>query len=532
MYNGNMNNLSNSPYSEASILEAKGIPFAWVTLVNTKGTVTRTSGRMLVKKDGTSCGTIGGGAIEHKTVLKAIECLKEGKGGLFKIGSAIDNPKSSYLEVAIDIGEINNRLIIIGGGHVGQQTAKLASFLGFEVCIVDKREEFCKKEMFKMASSVILTDDIAKTLESLSLTKRDAILALNHSLVHKKDYEVALNSDAYYVGVMASHKHTINFLGNVDFTAEQNKKLHCPIGLDLGGQTPNQVALAVMSEVMINTHNKYATDRTRKYRPVIVRGGGDLATAVILKLHNSGYKVISLEIEKPTVIRRTVSFAQAMYDGSIEVEGVTATKCDKNDLNGILDVLDNNQVAIVSDSNGDLIKRLHPIVVVDGILAKKNICTKIDDAPLVIALGPGFTAKEDCDVVVETKRGHYLGRVIYDGSAIENTGIPGLISGMGKERVIHSPAEGIWHSDLNIGQLVKKGDIIATVGNVKVPATIDGKLRGLLQNDLHVPEGFKVADIDPRGADTDHLTVTDKGRCIAGGVLEAVLRFERNLNDI
>jgi xanthine dehydrogenase accessory factor len=525
-----MINNTNSPYIEASNLEAKGIPFAWVTLVGTKGTVTRTSGRMLVTKDGASCGTVGGGAIEHKTILKAIECLKEGKSGLFKIGSAIDNPKASYLEVAIDCGEINKRLIIIGGGHVAQQTAILGSSLGFEIVIVEKREEFTKPEIFKMASCITLTDNIEKTINELEITDRDAILALNHSLVHKKDYEAALKSDAYYIGVMASHKHMTNFIGNIEITSTQNKKFHCPIGLNVGGQTPNHVALGIMSEVMTYTHHNYPTDRTKMYRPVIVRGGGDLATAVILKLHNSGYKVISLEIEQPTVIRRTVSFAQAMYDGEIEVEGVKAIKVDKNNLNEILDVLDHGNVAIVADSDGSLISKIHPLIVVDGILAKKNLCTKIDDAPLVVALGPGFTCGVDCDVVVETKRGHYLGRVIYDGRAIENTGIPGVIQGMGKERVIHSPVAGIWHSDVKIGKIVKKGEIIATVDDVKIPATIDGKLRGLLQNNLKVPAGFKVADIDPRGEDTDHLTVTDKGRCIAGGVLEAILRFERNID--
>jgi len=524
-----MKNIENSPFNAAAKLEQKNIPFAWVTLVNTKGTVTRTSGRMLVQKDGITYGTIGGGLSEHKATLKAIECLKKGKGGLFRIEEDVDNPGLSFHEVSIDIGEVNHRAIIIGGGHVAQEVASFASKCGFEICVIEKREAFAKKDIFPMASSIILTTDTSEALKSLDINERDSILALNHSLMISEDYITALSSKANYVGVMASHKHMNKFIGNIEFNADQNKKFHAPIGLDLGGQTPSHVALAIVSELLATTNKSSAISRTMKYRPIIVRGGGDLATATILKLHNSGFRVISLEIEKPTVIRRTVSFAQAMYDGAIEVEGVKAVKVEATDLDHIYEILDKRQVAICNDPNGLLIKVLHPQIVIDGILAKKNMGTKITDAPLVIGLGPGFTTKVDCDVIIETKRGHYLGRVITEGKAIANTGIPGLISGIGKDRVIHSPSEGIWNSERRIGDIVKKGDIIATVGTTKIPATIDGKLRGLLQNGLMVPKGFKVADIDPRGEDTDHLTVTDKGRCIAGGVLEAINRFERGL---
>lgn len=524
-----MNNIENSPFKVAAKLEGKNIPFAWVTLVNTKGTVTRTSGRMLVQKDGNTFGTIGGGLCEHRATLKAIECLKTGKGGLFRIEESVDNPGLSYHEISIDISEVNNRAIIIGGGHVAKEVANLAAKCGFEICIIEKREAFAKHELFKMASTIILTKDVSDALVSLDITERDSILALNHSLMISQDYLKALDSKANYIGVMASHKHMNKFIGNIEINADQNKKFHCPIGLDLGGQTPAHVALAIVAELLATTHKCSSISRTAKFRPIIVRGGGDLATATILKLHNSGYRVISLEIEKPTVIRRTVSFAQAMYDDRINVEGVTAIKVEPTDLDKIEEVLDNRQVVICNDPKGNLIKILHPQIVIDGILAKKNIATKITDAPLVIALGPGFTTKIDCDVVVETKRGHYLGRVIYEGTAIPNTGIPGLISGIGKDRVIHSPCAGIWHSDKQIGDIVKQGEIIATVGTTQIPATIDGKLRGILQNELEVPKGFKVADIDPRGEETDHLTVTDKGRCIAGGVLEAITRFERGL---
>ncbi|MBK5202041.1 MAG: XdhC family protein, partial [Spirochaetaceae bacterium] len=390
-----MNNIENSPFKVASNLEEKNIPFAWVTIVNTKGTVTRTSGRMLVQKDGKTFGTIGGGLSEHKVTLKAVECLQKGQGGLFRIEESVDNPELSYHEISIDISEINNRAIIIGGGHVAKEVATLANKCGFEICIIEKREDFAKKEIFEMASSIILTTDVSVALKSLDITERDSILALNHSLMVGQDYINSLSSKASYIGVMASHKHMNKFIGKIEFSADQNKKFHCPIGLELGGQTPSHVALAIVAELLASTHKCSSISRTTKYRPIIVRGGGDLSTATILKLHNSGYRVISLEIEKPTVIRRTVSFAQAMYDGQINVEGVTAVKVDPTDLEQINEVLDNRQVVICNDPHGTLIKILHPQIVVDGILAKKNIATKITDAPLVIALGPGFTTKVD-----------------------------------------------------------------------------------------------------------------------------------------
>lgn len=521
-----MKNINKNPYNIAAQLEQKSIPFAWVTLVDTTGVVTRTSGRMLVQKDGTAYGTVGGGEVEYKTILQAQNCLKKGKGGLFKIERDSEHSDGSSLTIAVDIGEQNNKLVIIGGGHVAQEVANIGSNCGFEINIIEKRAEYASEQLFPMATQIICTDSISTGITELEINEKTSILILNHGLMTTEDYKLALQTKAEYVGIMASHKHMYKFIGNLEVTAEENKKLHCPIGLKLSGQTPYQIAISIIAEVMSSHKRANCISSTDLYRPVIVRGAGDLATATILKLHNCGYPVIALEIEKPTVIRRTVSFAQAMYDGTIEVEGVVAKKIDKDNIDEIISSLDKKQIPIVSDKEGVLIKKLHPLIVIDAILAKKNYGTSIDDAPLVIALGPGFEAGKDCHYVVETQRGHYLGRIIDKGSAIANTGIPGLISGYGKERVIHSPAKGIWTSDRKIGDIVKKGDLIALVDDTKVYATIDGKIRGLLQNGLKVPVGFKVADIDPRGESTDHKTVTDKGRNIAGGVLEAILRHK------
>jgi len=324
---------------------------------------------------------------------------------------------------------------------------------------------------------------------------------------------------------MTSNKRMYPLIKNLEITAEENMKLHCPIGISTGGQTPYQVGVSIVCELLGERNKKSLEKRNNLFRPVIVRGAGDLATGTILKLHRLGFKVIALEIEKPTVIRRTVSFAQAMFDGTYTVEDTTAVRCDKDNINNIYKTLSENKVVIVSDDEGSLIKTIKPLIIVDAILAKKNLGTKINDAPLVIALGPGFEVNKDCHCIIETKRGHHLGNVLYQGTAIKNSGIPGIIGGYGKERVIHSPIEGTWHNLKQIGDIVKKGDIVAKVNDTEIPATIDGKLRGLLTEGLFVPKGFKVADIDPRGEEADHTTVSDKARNIAGGVLSAIYKF-------
>lgn len=264
------------------------------------------------------------------------------------------------------------------------------------------------------------------------------------------------------------------------------------------------------------------TETSIKNTLIIIRGAGDLATGSAIRLRKSGFPVIMLEIEKPTVIRTTVSFATAVFNGQQTVEGVTAVRCSKED--AIKTAFDGN-VPVVVDPECECIKMFEPEVVIDAILAKRNCGTTKDMAPFVLALGPGFTAPLDCHAVVETQRGHTLGMVIYNGSAIENTGIPGIIGGVGKERVLHAPCSGIFKSVSKIGDIVSAGSTIAYVDNTPVVTEIGGKVRGMLTDGLCVPTGFKVADVDPRGAETDHTTCSDKARAISGGVLEAVLHY-------
>ena len=262
---------------------------------------------------------------------------------------------------------------------------------------------------------------------------------------------------------------------------------------------------------------------------IVVRGGGDLATGTIYKLRKCGFPVLVLETGAPSAIRRNVAFSEAVYQGSQQVEDMTCRLA--SSLEQARQWLDENQLVLLVDPAGKAIARLKPMAVVDAILAKKNLGTHREMAPITVALGPGFTAGVDVDAVVETKRGHNLGRVLWQGTAAPNTGIPGVIAGYGKERVIHSPAEGILRNVCKITDTVRRGQVIAAVetaaGTVPVEATLDGLLRGLIRDGYPVTKGFKIADIDPRVEEYQNcFTISDKARCIAGGVLEAVIQLK------
>lgn len=256
---------------------------------------------------------------------------------------------------------------------------------------------------------------------------------------------------------------------------------------------------------------------------VVVRGGGDLATGTIHMLHMAGFRVLVLESERPSAIRRTVAFCEAVYEGAWTVEGVTARLI--HDISEAEGVWQSGEVPVIVDPEKKCINKVSPVAVVDAIIAKKNLGTRIDMAPFVIALGPGFTAGVDCHAVVETKRGHNLGRVYYEGSAAPNTGIPGLIAGHAADRVMHAEADGVFYARAQIGDVVKKGDVIGEISGEIVTASIDGLLRGILHDGYPVTKGFKLADIDPRVEERENCyTISDKARCIAGGVLWAVMK--------
>ncbi len=253
---------------------------------------------------------------------------------------------------------------------------------------------------------------------------------------------------------------------------------------------------------------------------VAVRGGGDLATGVVQKLHRAGFRAVILETAAPTAIRRTVALCEAVYDGTARVEGMTARLVPGVDACG--EVWARGEIPLLVDPNLESLPRLRPAGLIDAVLAKKNLGLRADRAAIVIALGPGFTAPADAHAIVETMRGHDLGRVLFSGSAKPDTGIPGEIGGRSAQRVLRAPRGGVVRHCKAIGNVVAEGDRVLSVGGEDVAAPFAGLLRGLIRDGLYVSEGMKIADIDPR-LDSDWRGISDKARCIGGGALEAYL---------
>lgn len=261
---------------------------------------------------------------------------------------------------------------------------------------------------------------------------------------------------------------------------------------------------------------------------VLIRGAGDIATGIALRLYRAHFQVVMTDLPRPTAIRRTVCFSQAIVYGETEVESVRAVLA--KDCAAAEQIMAQGDIPVLADPQCDCRMMLRPDALVDAILAKRNLGTSIANAPVVIGIGPGFTAGRDCHAVVETMRGHTLGRVIYQGSALPNTNIPGLIGGYAGERVLRAPDDGIFHTVLEIGAQVKSGDVAGTVNGHPMCCTIDGVLRGLLADGTPVHKGMKSGDVDPRCKAEYCYTASDKALAVGGGVLEAILHLQTGEN--
>lgn len=256
---------------------------------------------------------------------------------------------------------------------------------------------------------------------------------------------------------------------------------------------------------------------------VLVRGGGDIATGTCNRLYHSGFKVVVVEIDKPTVIRRTVSAASSIFDGACRVENVNYKRVEG--LSEVSKAFEQGHVPVLVDSDMDCARDLKPDLIVEATLAKKNMGLSKDLAPYVIALGPGFRAGMDCHAVIETSRGHDLGRIIYEGTTKANTGIPGNIEGYTEERIIRAPKAGFVEQINTIGDLVEQGQCIGHVSNVEIRAEISGVIRGFIHPSVQVVENMKIGDIDPRANVQACHSISDKARALGGSVLEAYLKL-------
>ncbi|WP_306535879.1 selenium-dependent molybdenum cofactor biosynthesis protein YqeB [Geobacter sp.] len=259
-----------------------------------------------------------------------------------------------------------------------------------------------------------------------------------------------------------------------------------------------------------------------KERVIIMKGAGEMATGVACRLYKSGFRrILMLETHCPLAVRREVSFCEAIHDDRKSVEGIDAVRID--DGAGLAKAWEKGMIALRVDPKGDTVRRMQPDILIDATVAKRNLGIAITDATLVIALGPGFTAGRDCHLVVETNRGHNLGRLITTGEAEPNTGIPGNIGGFTKERVLRAPGDGPFTTGKKIGDPIARGEVVGQVGTDTVTAPIDGILRGLIRPGSPVTTGLKIGDIDPRGDAAYCHTVSEKARALGGSVLEAIL---------
>lgn len=254
-----------------------------------------------------------------------------------------------------------------------------------------------------------------------------------------------------------------------------------------------------------------------------IKGAGEMATGIAWRLWRANIRnIFMLEIPRPLAVRREVSFCETVYEGSKEVDGVTAVRAEGSE--GVRRAWMEGTIAVIIDPRWEMIGRIGPQVVIDAILAKENLGTTMTEAPLVIGLGPGFRAGKDAHIVIETNRGHNLGRLIFSGAAEANTGIPGDIGGYTTQRVLRSPRNGIFRATRRIGEMVRRGDRVGDVAGEELSAGIDGMIRGLLRDGTEIKKDIKLGDIDPRGKREYCFTVSDKALAIGGAALEAILR--------
>ena len=516
-------------FAQAAELEEANVPFALVTITHSSGSTPRSQARMIVLADGTTYGTVGGGVSEYEAVKRAQELIPLRKSESFSKSLAVGDGHNcgGALEMFIEVIGSRPRLVLVGGGHVNLEISNLASRCSFHVEVVETRAEYASLERFPHAGHLYTGETIEEALGKVPIDSETALIIATHSL-DQQALEQVLNSPAWYIGMLGSRNKIHTFRNRLrdklGIDISTLTQLYAPLGLDIGAQTPEEIAVSAVSELMkVHSRRSGMSLRDRSDNLVVVRGGGDLASAVISRLFKAGYRVLVLEIARPTAIRRTVSFSTAIHTGSMTLDGLECVFAP--DTRAAKSIMDQHKVAIMVDPEGSSISEMHPMCVVDAIIAKKNLGTHMGMAPFVIALGPGFSAGKDCHVVVETNRGHYLGSVITEGEAAPNTGVPGLIGGEAAKRVIHAQVAGVFTGVRKIGDLVTEGEPVAQIDGVDVLSPLNGVLRGILDDGISVPIGFKIGDVDPRG-NVDHcFTISDKGRAIAGGVLEALDGF-------
>ncbi|MFA6682457.1 MAG: XdhC family protein, partial [Sphaerochaeta sp.] len=380
-----VNNGEEGPFfALAKEWEQKSIPFVFGFSLNPK------SSRFLFSSTNQSVGKS-----DEALLDQARKSLEEGFDKRIEISGS-----EHFLTLPVPL----TNLLLIGGGHVNQAIANLAHTLGYGFQVVETRPEYARGEHFAYAKDIVVAPTILEGLKKVSINRFTYTVVASHTF-DQDALEPLLATATAYIGILGSRLKARMLFERIIVPPNQRDRLFCPIGLDIGTETPSEIALSVLAQIM-KEKNGRTGKALRDFAKdlVVVRGGGDLATGVIMRLSNAGLPVVVLETEKPTVIRTTVSFAQALFCGTAKIEGMLAKRC--LDVDEAMTAIQSGIVPLLVDPQGSSLEKLKPICIVDAILAKKNLGTTIDDAPLVIALGPGFTAGKDCHVVIETKRGH------------------------------------------------------------------------------------------------------------------------------
>lgn len=536
-------------FGDLSDLLDRGEPAAMLTVVGKDGSAPRDVGtRMLVTAD-EEYGTIGGGTVEGLAIEagRAVLAGDEEPGVRsydLEYGGNTGMVCGGQMDVFVDRIGGGSRLYIAGGGHIGTELAALADGVDEAVTVVDDRAEYADPGRFPNGVTVI-HGDYGDALAELPMGPETAVVSAARSNTFDQDAIAAgVDGGAGYVGAVASDtkaEHITESLIEDGYSRHELAGVRSPIGLNLGGGSPADIALAILAEVSADRHGASGEHASRIALDdlVVVRGGGDLGSGVAYRLHQAGFPVVVTDVARPTVVRRAVAFGTAIYEGKIAVEDVTGRRAD--DIDDAVEVLADCDVAVIDDPDATIAEALDAAVLVDAIMAKgkRDTGTRRDDAGTVVGLGPGFEAMvgadgerataEDAipvDAVVETDRGHRLGRVFYEGRASDYDGIPGEREGYTTERVLRAPAGGTWETAVEIGDTVTAGDTVGSIDGSPVETEIGGLVRGLIHDDLAVAEGTKLGDVDPRGESVDYEEISDKALCLGGGVLEAVLRLE------
>ncbi len=523
---------------KAAELHTQHNPFVLVTIIKSLGSTPRHQGKMIVKADGSIIGTIGGGPAEARAIQEALERLASGESGMAKYTLNKESGSQSTEVLPMECGggmellfEVYGEapiMALIGGGHVNYEIGKLGAQIGYRVVVVDKREEFSSSLRFPFAWKCITTDSVEELFNQVALTKKDVVVIAtpDHD---ESSLRPLLRKPLGFLGMIGSRNKVLRIkqrLLSDGFTSEEVAALRSPVGIDIGAETPLEIAISVLSEILAVMTKSTGKPLSQKFADlVVVRGGGDLATGVAHSLFRAGFSVVVLEQEKPTVIRRTVSFADAIFSGVTTVEGITA-RC-ITDPAEFRNVLDKGEIPVLVDPQMGMVDRLKPTVLIDATLAKKNRGVSLDKAGKVIALGPGFVAGKDVHMVIETARGHYLGAIITQGASLPDTGVPGSIAGYTEQRIVRAPATGYVEDALDIGVSVAEGDtlgyIMSDTKRIPIVAPLSGVLRGMIHNTVMVREGMKIGDVDPRNSSEYIYTISDKARAIGGAALQAVL---------